>query len=76
MLERIRRSLQIKLDGCKNRTFPYADLNMKNGDEVTVYAPSSWEFGNKDYAVLTDSNEIIHFDNLMDVSKWIVSAYC
>lgn len=76
MAEKIERSLQAKLNGCNNKIFPYADLNMKNGDEVTVYAPSNWLYGDKDYSILTDRNEVIHFQNLSDVSNWIVSAYC
>lgn len=76
MVERIKKSLYVKLDGCKNKMFPYADLNMKNGDEVTVYAPSKWEYGNKDYAILTNDNKIVHCQSLESVSKWIACMYC
>ncbi len=36
MLERMMICLQEKLNSSKNTVFPYTDLNMKNGDEITM----------------------------------------
>ena len=76
MKEKIAKKLQSMLNNCKNKMFPYADLNRRNGDEITVYAPSKWVYGNKNFSILTDDNKIIHFPDLIGVSEWIINTYC
>lgn len=76
MIEKIMKELEARLTNCKNEVFPYTDLNMNNGDEVSVEAPSTWENGCKDYTILTDSNEVIHCPNLRAVAVWIYGKYC
>lgn len=75
-VESIMKEIERRLNNCKNTVFPYADLVMKNGDEVTVEAPSTWVHGGKDYTILTDSNEIIHCPNIRAVAVWIYEQYC
>lgn len=74
-VEKIIAELERRLENCKNKFFPYADLNMKNGDEVTIEAPSKWKWGTKDYTILTDNNEVIHCSTLESVANWIVENY-
>ena len=76
MIERIVIYLQEKLICSKNTIFPYVDLHMKNGDEITIYAPSPWIYGDKDFSILTNDNDIIHFIDLQSVGKWIEEKYC
>lgn len=76
MIDRIMACLQKRLNSSKNIIFPYTDLNMKNGDEITIYAPSSWIYGDKDFTILTNNNEVIHLSGLQSVSKWIKENYC
>lgn len=76
MIDRIMACLQKRLNSSKNIIFPYVDLNMKNGEEITVYAPSSWIYGDKDFTILTNNNEVIHLSDLQSVSKWIKENYC
>lgn len=76
MVEKMVKELEKKLESCKNKVFPYVDLDMENGDEITVYAPSSWTYGNKDYAVLTDDNQLVQYPDLKEVAKWIINRYC
>lgn len=76
MIKRIEEILKAKLDSCKNKVFPYADLTMKNGDYITVEAPSSWKWGGRDFTVVTNDDEVIHFNILGAVSEWIAENYC
>lgn len=79
MIEKIKKELERRFENCKNKVFPYAELEMKNGDEVTVEAPTTWVnciYGNKDYSIITDDNEVIHFSDLTAVSTWIYEKYC
>lgn len=55
------------------------DLNMKNGDEVTIYLPGrkvTKDYSDNDYSILTDNNEIIHFNTLSEIAEWIDNKYC
>lgn len=76
MVEKIMKDIERRLNDCKNTVFPYADLEMKNGDEVTIESPSTWICGCKDYTILTDSNEVIHCPNIRAVAVWIYGKYC
>lgn len=76
MKMRIEQEIQKRFDSCKNKVFPYVDLSMKNGDELTVYAPSEHYTGSDDYAIVTDDEEIIHFSSIKEVCGWIYNNYC
>ena len=55
------------------------DLNMKNGDKVTIYLPGrkvTKDYSDNDYSILTDNNEIIHFNTLSEIAEWIDNKYC
>ena len=55
------------------------DLDMKNGDEITIYLEGqdiACGYKAKDYSILTDDNKVIHFNTLADIAEWIEKAYC
>lgn len=52
MVEKIMKEIERRLANSKNKVFPYVDLEMKNGDEVSIEAPSNCEYGFKDYVIL------------------------
>lgn len=76
MIRKIEKEIEKKFNLCKNKVFPYVDLNMKNGDEITVYAPSLWKYGDKDFSILTDKENVMHFSSLQSVAEWIMGNYC
>ena len=63
----------------QNRAKGQFDLDMKNGDEITIYLEGqdiTWGYKAKDYSILTDDNKVIHFNTLADIAEWIEKAYC
>ena len=63
----------------ENKVNGQFDLNMKNGDELTIYLEGrkvTRDYSEKDYSVLTDDNKVIHFNTLADVAEWIANIYC
>lgn len=75
MVEKIMKEIERRLANSKNKVFPYVDLEMKNGDEVSIEAPSNCEYGFKEYVILTDDNNVIHFQSLNAVATWIHKKY-
>lgn len=54
------------------------DLNMKNGEEITIYLegePIVYGCFSNDYSLLTDDNRVIHFDCLYDIACYLDSNY-
>lgn len=75
MVEKIMREIENRLANCKNQHFPYADLIMKNGDEVSIEAPSKYYTGSDYYSITTDDNKIIRYKTLNEVATWIHENY-
>ena len=54
------------------------ELNMKNGDEVTIYLPGepiTHTHRSKDYTVVDNDDRISHYNTLSDISTWICERY-
>ena len=65
--------------GKKNKALGYFDLDMANGDELTVYLEGrkiTRDYSAKDYSVLTDDNKVLCFETLADIAGWIEEHYC
>lgn len=63
----------------ENKAKGQFDLDMKNGDELTIYLEGrkvTKEYSDKDYSILTDDNEVIHFTTLAGIAEWIEKTYC
>ena len=54
------------------------DLSMKNGDELRIYLPGepiTNDHNTKDYSLLTDNDEVLHFNTLSCVAEYIDCKY-
>lgn len=71
--ELLRRGQETRKNG--NWSF---DLNMKNEDELRIHLPGepiTKDHNTKDYSLLTDNDEVIHFNTLSDVAEYIDCNY-
>lgn len=79
MERRIYRSLLEKAKETRTNGKYEFDLNMKNGDELTITLqgePITKDYSLKDYLLLTDNDKVIHFNSLGDIAEWIAEKYC
>lgn len=54
------------------------DLDMKNGQELRIYLegePVTRNYNSKDFSILTDDNNVIHFNSLADIANFIDSNF-